>query len=1702
MKQTKLLFKSPTSQIYLESDGDGKNVQVVKILNSPHPSAELVSQFLNEYELTKNIAVPGVRKALQKTKVQNQDALILEYVDGVTMEEYMDIEKPSLKEKLGFLISLAGTVDGIHQQGIIHKDLNPRNILIAKDKSVKIIDFGNSTKLNIKMLEMSNPKRLEGTLAYISPEQTGRMNRVVDFRSDLYSIGIIMYRILTGRLPFENKDALELVHCHIARNADPVSSVNPEIPPVLSAIVEKLMSKNAEDRYQSASGLKYDLELCLQNLTDSGHINDFELQQNDVSGRLLFPDKLYGREQEIDDLMAAFRRASDGYTELVTVSGYSGIGKSALINELHQPVTTGNGRFISGKFDQLQRSIPHYAFINGVEQLVDNLLTHDEEDLRNIKTNILDAVGDNGGVLTSAIPSLELLIGKQDPAPALPPIEAQNRFNWTFEQFIYAIASKDSPLVIFVDDMQWADPASLDLLNALATSLHGKYLLLICAYRSNEVNSDHPLTKTLESIEASRVPITKLELRNLSEKALNELISDALHCGPWYAEELSKIVFHKTKGNCFYALELLKSLYREDILRFDHDRKAWVWDAEEIAKKSVSENVGELLAEKAAQYSPQTQKVLKIAACVGNTFDLKILSKIHGKNYSETLSDLWKIMEDGWIIPMDTTYKYVGVGVDAQGPNPRFRFSHDRVQEVATQLLPNMERSELNLSIGRAMLNDSTLSREEVLFEIANQFSLAEELLTDPKERATVCEINIEAAGKAESSAAFVQAQSYAETAIRLLPDNSWENNYEQTFTVYKLTAMTNFVIGNFERSKALIDEATNKAKTTLERAECLDLLLTQYMFSFEWNEALETGRKALEMLGISFPDKDLQPIIMGVNGEIQGMLQNMSFDAILEMDDMTDPEKMMAMRILGNVGPPTFVMGRLEEWSHSVLISVKLSLESGNSIFSPYAYVQYGMILGFYGQYMPGYLFGEMACKLSEKWGKASIDQKARTHFIMAEYIQPWVKPFSASEQQADIALQTAIECGNNLFRGYVDVHRVFGRFYQGVNLEILEKYVDRCIRVNQKNKHGQAVNAISGIKSFIDHLTHEGNDVINEVKEKSLESSLSFNDIFSVLQFYVFECEIRCIEGDYEAARSAYLESKKYIVGKGLLGIEAPQLFYGSLATIKLAQATKDEAARAELMKEFGENMAQLEVWVGTCPANFKNKHSLLTAEQCVLEGKPNDAIVHFKNAIQESATNNFLSEQALCNELAGKYYESRDDEFVAISYLTEAHYLYEKWGAKRKYVKLSEQYAKLPQSAAKSAIDATFTETSTTRNTSTGSVKLDLKSLIKASEAISSEIHFDKMVHNLLSVAVENAGARRGIFIRNAKREQLIYGMFGYESTPPLPVSTKDDTIVPASVINYVSQKRMAVILDNAKTDPRFMSDPYFIHGNSQSVMCMPILNLGDLVGILYLENDLVTGAFDESRVELLKMLSGQIAVSLENSILYQNLEQKVAERTHELAAEKAKSDELLLNILPAKVASELKEYGKAKARRFENVSVMFSDISGFTSIASQLAPEELVSLLDTYFRNIDEIIAKYGLEKIKTIGDAYMCVGGLPTEDPNNAEKMIRASFDILDYLETLKQKQIEKNQPYFKIRIGIHTGPVIAGVVGKSKFAYDVWGETVNVAARFETTGDIGKVNVSEDTIKQAGDVFNYISRGKVAIKNAGEMEMFFVELKD
>jgi len=1691
LKQPRLLYESQSSRLLL-MDNQEYGTHVVKILNQEFPSAQSVKQFSNEFDVLQALKIDGVRKALGRGKLKNNQAIFLEYVDGVTLWEFAE-RNPSLPDTLKVACNLMQIIARIHDRGVIHKDLTPGNILISPNtQEVTIIDFGLSSRFSQRNQHLGNPKRLEGTLAYLSPEQTGRMNRSIDHRSDIYSSGIVLFELFAGRAPFVYDDAMTMVHAHIASEAPALQQFDPELPEVLNSIVQKMLAKNAEDRYQSATGVLHDLKACLEEIKDKGTMSNFPVGLRDRSSKFQLVQKLYGREEEIGRLLQAYDDCSRGAVQMMLVAGFSGTGKSSLVKEIYKPVTEKRGYFVEGKFDQFQRSIPYFAIIQAVRQLINLLLTEEEWKLDHFRQHILEALGDEGGVLTEVIPELELIIGKQPPVVEVSGAEVQNRFNYMFRRFIHVLCSANHPMALFIDDLQWADSASLDLLRVIMTDLEASHLLCIGAYRDNEVGPSHPLNSLIQSIQECQVKVEEITIGNLHEEHVNALIADSLRMSRETTRPLADLVVDKTGGNAYFVTQFLNGLYEDDLIQFSSSDHRWGWDMETIRVKDLPDDVVTLMSGKIRRMPEETQQVLQLAACVGASFDLADLAVIAEESEARLQEDLESSFSEGLIYPYEKEY----------------RFSHDRVQQAVYSLIPEIQRNQLHLRIGRLLLQRiPEEDRPDRLFDIVNQLNWGIDILASEAEREQLAELNLQAAIKAKESSAFAPAFEYIQNGIQLLRPDHWEQQYPLSISLYTEAAETAFLCSRFEEMNGYIDTVLAKAKTLEESILPSETRIHALKAQNRLLDALKAGLELMEKLGEKFPSRPNALKVMPDLIKTGMMLRGKSNDQLRDLPEIQDPIKKAAIRVLAGIAPSSY-WGNPDMFPFLIFRIVQLSIRYGNSPVSSFGFATYGVIMvGVLNMPKTGYRFGKLGLSIVDKYhAKEWIAQIYTPVYalinIWNEHIRNTLKPLRDSYH---IGLETgAIEfaCINaNIY--------CIQAFLIGLPLRRLEEetrdFSENFAAFNQDTNHSYNEIFRQGMLNFMGQASGEPTVLTGEAidEAKMLARGEEMNNRISVLQVYLNKMILCNYFGAYQTAWECALEGRPRLDAV-LAKLEVAYFhFHEALAAIKLA-GIKGQP-KQKLLGRARKNMRKMKSWAKHAPENYLHKYELLKAEFARVVGQNDKALTYYDLAIQHAGEQQYIHEEALAAELAYQHLAQANRTNMSRYYLRTAVQLYREWEADAKVQQLHERYPDVVSGvfapkgrSEKREGDRSISLTTTFYDDG----ELDLTTVLKASTSISGEIQLDNLLRKLLEILLENIGATRGVLILKEGQELIIRAesttdATGQTEVKDLPV--KQSGLVPESLISYIRRTEQQINVDHAQTDTRFNQDDYVKEVHPLSMLGYPVIHKGELVGIMYFENSLAEGVFTAERTELLELLSGQIAISIENALLYESLERKVEERTALLAAEKTKSDQLLLNILPEQTAEELKANGKAIPRRYENVSVMFTDFKGFTRITASMDPAQLVDEIDHYFAAFDRIIDKYGLEKIKTIGDSYMCVGGLPRENPNHVQDVIHAAREIVEVMWKDKLAREKVNKHHYGIRIGIHTGPVVAGVVGLRKFAYDIWGDTVNTASRMETNSEVWKINVSGTTYEAVKDQFPFDYRGKVEAKNKGMIDMYYLQ---
>ncbi len=1570
---------------------DRKSV-ILKLLRSEYPSFNELVQFRHQYTVTQNSNIPGVVQPLGLEKYRNSLVLVMPDEGFISVDDYLKNHTLELKHCLKIGIKLAQIFQGLYNNRIIHKDIKPANILIhPKTLEIQLIDFSIASLLPKETQTIYHPNVLEGTLAYISPEQTGRMNRGIDYRSDFYSLGVTLYELLTGKLPFDATDAMELVHCHIAKmpkalgntstgsvhcrepidrtsatlsrtlkaaqgtyrqdfgypqsNAQGSAGNRENTPEVICNIVMKLMAKNAEDRYQSAWGIKKDLETCLNQLETRGQIESFEIGSQDICSHFNIPEKLYGRQYQVQQLLEAFNRvsgsqrkevaekknlASVGFhdrhepfldrekkssilnqdkteksaSEMMLVAGYSGVGKTAVVNEVHKPIVRQRGYFIKGKFDQFQRNIPFSAFVQALRDLMGQLLSENNAQLQQWKEQILEAVRENGQVIIEVIPELEKIIGKQPPVTELSGTAAQNRFNLLFQNFIQVFTAKEHPLVIFLDDLQWADSASLNLLKLLISEVDSSYLLLIGAYRDNEVNPAHPLMLTLDEIQKKSAIFNTITLSPLRQYDLNQLVADTLHCSLQKALPLTQAIFKKTKGNPFFATQFLKALQVDGLIYFNLEEGLWQCDLAQVKLAAISEDVVEFVGKRLHKLNPVTQDALKLAACIGNQFELETLAIIRQTSELETATDLWVALKEGLILPTTEIYKFYTAETKDTPPNPTgnhlsasYKFLHDRIQQAAYSLIPENQKKETHLKIGQLLLKNTAESeRDEKIFEIVNQLNYGVELITNKIQKHELAELNFLAGRKAKNATAYEAAIQYLETGLKILGDQSWDENYQLSFNLLTALIEAEYLNGNLNQARQLSETALKHAKTLLDRVKIYELQILFFITQNAMNNAIDLALEVLKLLGIDLPQEpeEITKAVEMLQGETQLNVEQIS--NLAKQPEITDPHQFAAIRILTNATSASYIANP-RILPLIILTTVKLCMRYGNSALAASAYTWYGALLcGFSLEIETGYQFGKLSILILDRFQAPELIAKVSNMFNV--FIRPWKEHIAETNIALADAIQAGLENGDIEYAFYAAVHRCNYYFFAGNNLQSVQEmqsqyafaihhakfeFHEAFIRIGQQtvaNLLGQSEDASQLVGEYLDESI-------------SLPTWLENSIVFLVLCTYSAKTMLLYLFGKYTEAIEAGKLGKQYEQAAAGTLYVSQHSFYYSLAL--LGQLDHRQCSILEKnLEQVEENQKITGIWASQCPVNYQHQYDLVEAEKHRVLGQKLEAMELYDKAIAGAKDNKYLQEEALANELAAKFYLGLGREKVAQSYMIEAYYCYSHWGAKAKVQDLEQCYPillspileqqKINQTPLKTlaSLGEMTNQLHTTVSTNTTGISetLDFNSVIKASQALSSEIDLEQLISQLMQVMMENAGATKGVLLLSQGSQLIVKAISNQNSDHEETVFVikksmfvEDSLDIPLSIINAVKRSLEILNIENVLNQTQFLSDPYLMQQQTQSLLCLPLCDRKQLLGILYLENNLATGAFTDERIEVLKLLCSQAAISIENAQLYQ-------------------------------------------------------------------------------------------------------------------------------------------------------------------------------------------------------------------------------------
>ncbi|PTL78248.1 ATP-binding sensor histidine kinase [Vitiosangium sp. GDMCC 1.1324] len=1443
----------------------------------------------HELELLRELEALGIAGVVRPRALEDAagvPALVLEDAGPHDLREWLRRNPVEPDTFLELALQLVEILGHLHRRHVLHRDLNPTNIIVsAGTRRLTLIDFDLATRVSGTAPTSSIHGELESALPYIAPELTGRMDRLVDHRADLYSLGATFYELLTGQPPFTSTDPVELVHSHLARPPLPPALSNPKVPALLSDLVLKLLSKMPEERYQSADSLLADLQEARRRMHATGTLESFELGKLDQARQLPISEHLYGREREQAQLEATLERVQAGPSETVVVTGTAGIGKSSLVQALRPRLEQG-GWFLSGKFDQLRGSVPYAPWVDAFQGLIRGLL-HEPADVQDLwRRRFQEALGTRGRVLLGIVPDLEQLIGPQPPLLAeLGPKDAEQRFHFTFQTFIRALASPEHPLVLFLDDLQWADPASLALFQSLASDADSHHVLLVGSYRPEEVASEHPVARALTDLQKAGASIHSIELHPLELGALTDLCVDTLHRDPGHLQTLAQLVLHKTAGNPFFVTRFLRYLHHSGLLRFDAERGSWEWDLAGTAQVDVTENVVELMLATIRQLPSRTQDVLKVAACLGNRIELPLLAALMNLPVGDTTAAIWSAIQQGLLVSDSRAPPLSVSGEQAAGELPRheavYRFAHDRVQQAAYSLLPEPQKKRLHLEAGRLLEGSSQREPDERLFDVVDQLDLGAELVTDEAERLELARLNFRAGSRAKASSAFRSAMEYLTRGLGFLPEEAWRETYALTFRLHREAAECAYLASEQQLAEKLIASALLHAASRIEKAELYSFRVLACMARQAYSEALQWGREGLRLFDIEVPQK--QDIPRALADELAAVKQNLrgrTLQQILDAPRMEDPEQLACTRLTSDLSTAVYFITPVLFALLNIRI-VNLTLRHGNTIYAAPAYATYAMLLGVReGDYASGYAFGHLAVELFQR--HPDTRQESRTLTTIALLVNHWRAPLRTDLLLYHRSVAAALTSGDLQFAGYVAPVKMSTLFSMGTELPHVLSEIESNLTFLRKSGLLGMANSILGLRQAIRCLQDRtrkharfDDDEFHEDTFLALNRSL----LPALCRYRILRLQVSYLLGDIEDAAEMSREAGPHLENIRGQFFTVDHNFYTSLTLAACCDRSTPEQ-RAGLLEQLEAHQRQLGIWADNCPENFRHKHQLVSAELARIAGHHVEALRLYDLAIEGAHREEFLQDEALANELAGRYYRALGGKRLSHGYLRAALDGYARWGAQAKVSALEEEFPDLvPVEPSLWKAPSTAPE-----GAGVGGSALDLLTLLKASETLVSEVVLERLLEKLMTVCLEAAGAQCGALVLE-EEDTLMLRAVGVLSEPVSLVHSplKDSSQVPISVIAHAYQTGEPLVLADTSRQGAFVSDPYVARHAVKSTLTVPIQRPSRTVGVLYLENNLATRAFTPERVRVLRLLSSQIAISLENSLLFERLRIEVDERT---------------------------------------------------------------------------------------------------------------------------------------------------------------------------------------------------------------------------
>ncbi|MGL1931934.1 MAG: diguanylate cyclase [Desulfotalea sp.] len=1567
------------------------------------PSGTDLAVIEKEYQFLKSLDVQGIPKAIDRIEMGNSLALIVEYFDYPSLRSSVADLKLTTAEGVTVFEKVTAILHQLHSRSFIHRDITPSNILYdRKTGNVALVDYGFSTDIPAMSARGGEPEIIEGTLHYMSPEQTGRINRSLDHRSDFYSLGVALYEVLTGLLPFASEDLGEIIHCHIATEPMSPIEISADIPQVLSDIVMRCMEKDAKSRYQSAKGLHHDLLRCLNELEETGSIAPFPIGEADRSDKFTFPERLFGRDDELQTLHKHYQQVVKGNNAIVMITGQSGVGKTSLVQELNRTVVSGYGYIIYGKYDPYNRNKPYSGLTQAFTFLIKQILTENNESIVRWKTKIVAALGDNGSIITDLIPELVSIIGKQALADILAPADARTRLKTVFSNFIQTFGSPSQPLVVFLDDLQWIDNSSLALIELFGSMKSGSAILFVGAYRSNEVSESHPLTTSIETLNNQGANIAEVCLEPLGKDAVSEFISETLFRPVSDLSWLDAMIFDKTAGNPLFFRTMLTSLKDEGHISFDYDAANWTYDIEAIKVTPYAENVVEALQAKIGTLPEKSVEILRLGACTGTSFTLDLLSHLAGCAKQDIALLLKPAIAGGLVSSSRSDFElYLQEQADVMD-SLTYQFTHDRIQQAAYDLLEESRRPALHLKVGRVLMGLAEDEQTEShLFDIATHMQKGVSLLTNKEERYQVATLMLQAGIKAKLSTAFLDATELLGFSHSLLVDNTWLSHYELTINIHIEYAEALSLSAKYDEAEALYCVIADNLTRAEDRLWLYNVKVKQYHYQAKFAEAVDIEFEGLALMDINIPqsDDDLMPFFGAEMEKIGALLENKQPEDFYNAPENSDELFSRKLELLFDLFADSYLMGRGLLCGVTSAVMARLSMENGNNQMASVSYINYASTLCALGSdYPKGYAFGSLAVKLAEKYHVPALQNY--TYHVFSLAVNHWHNPLESSHDYWTKASRLALASGSP-YAGYVFLQLAHVLLASGTNLDLVEQQIAR-------SQNFLEVNGLDAIITLLDIIVHQP---VRHLRDRTNSVETLDDENFNTEELLETFKELPFFTGSlyYSMLRVASLSGdilpidtlQEWITmidntQQGQIMLADSYFFYVLLLIDGRRAAGEDDILKYQEFIDIG--IAKMENWASHCKANFDHKYDLLCAEDGNGDQGLDSMVDQYDNAILKALENSFMHDAALAAEKAGKFWISRGKPYVAKSYIEQACIYYARWGAICKVDQLREQFSEYLTYLGSSDLTTSFRETLTINPFVTSSLSfsasLDLSCVTKATQAVSKHIVMDDLGRDLVSIAIENAGASKGLLmVKNNDGFKVLSSISSIASirTPgPTGMLFTESEELSIAVINYVIRTGKTIVMDDAPANKQFAQCSYIKNKKISSICCIPIKRQAEVKAVLYLENQATTGVFREDRLQTLEILAAQATISMENAMMYQELldlnknqEEIIMQRTKELHEKNIEleylstTDQLTGAFNRRRLDEELAKEVSLCKRYNKSVSVIIFDVDKFKLVndtyGHSIGDDVLVKLASIISENVrsTDIFGRWGGEEFLII-----------------------------------------------------------------------------------------------------------------------------------